>query len=60
MSEKVVNVSNVTIGRVICLAAWVSGMVLAKGFWSTFFAVIVPPWSWYLVAERLMQHFGVI
>jgi len=33
---------------------WVSGWVFASGFWSTFFAVIFPPWGWYLVAERIL------
>lgn len=38
---------------------WVVGMVLAKGFWSTFFAVITCGfWSAYLVAEKLMQIAG--
>jgi hypothetical protein len=36
------------------MAAWVAGWVLAKGFWSTLAAVFVPPWGWYLIAERLI------
>lgn len=64
MSDKpstvVNNVTNVTIGRVLLIAAWVSGVVIAQGFWSTFFAVIIPFWAWYLVAEKLLQHFGVV
>ncbi len=57
---KTVATSNVSIGRALLIAAWVSGAVLAQGFWSTFFAVILPFWAWYLVAERIMQHYGVI
>jgi hypothetical protein len=41
-------------------AMWVAGWVLAHGFWSTLFAVFLPPWGWYLVAERLMQARGWI
>jgi hypothetical protein len=42
------------------LVAWICGLVLAKGFWSTLFAVCVPPWAWYLVAERGLQLAGWI
>jgi hypothetical protein len=37
---------------------WVAGVVLAKGFWSTFAAVFLPPWAWYLVVERVGQSLG--
>ena len=30
---------------------WILGIVIAKGFWSTFFAIFVYPWSFYLVVE---------
>lgn len=40
--------------------AWIVGLVLAKGFWSTFFAIFAPPWAWYLVAERCLQAAGWI
>jgi hypothetical protein len=36
---------------------WIGGIVIAKGFWSTFFAVIFPFWAWYLVAERVIEKF---
>jgi len=36
---------------------WLSGIVIAKGFWSTLFAVIMPLYAWYLVAERMVQRF---
>lgn len=40
------------------IAVWLAGAVLASGFWSTLFAAFFPPWGWYLVAERLMVHWG--
>ena len=43
--------------QLILTIFWVVGAVLAKGFWSTFFAVILPFWAWYLVAERLVLKF---
>lgn len=42
------------------LAAWVLGVVLANGFWSTLFAFIMPFWSWYLCVERFAMMAGVI
>lgn len=42
------------------VSAWIVGLVLAKGFWSTALAIFLPPWAWYLVAERLMQAAGWI
>lgn len=46
--------------RMIAVAIWIAGIIIAKGFWSTFFAVIIPFWSWYLVVEKVMIHYGVI
>jgi len=37
--------------------SWVVGIVLAKGFWSTFFAVIIPLWSYYLVVEHFVVRY---
>ena len=45
------------VARLILIAAWVAGLVLAKGFWSTLFAVFIPLWAWYLVAERILERF---
>lgn len=40
---------------------WISGIVLAKGFWSTFFAVITFGfWSFYLVIETIFIKYGVL
>jgi hypothetical protein len=39
---------------VFMLFIWMAGIVIAKGFWSTFFAVIIPMWSMYLLVEHIM------
>ena len=39
---------------------WIMGVALAKGFWSTFFAIPFFPYAWYLTIERLMQMTGII
>lgn len=39
---------------------WVLGWVLAEGFWSTFFAVIFPPWGWYLAIFEALSHWGIL
>lgn len=36
---------------------WLAGIVLAKGFWSVTFAILIPFWSWYLVVEEAMRRF---
>jgi hypothetical protein len=41
----------------IFFVGWIAGIVLAKGFWSTTIAVIIPLWSWYLVIEQLLVKF---
>jgi len=48
------------IARLLALIGWVAGIVIAKGFWSTFFALIIPLWSWYLVVEHFLIHYGII
>ena len=42
----------------VMLAVWVAGWVYAQGFWSTFFAVLFPPWGWYLVIEKIIHMMG--
>lgn len=42
------------IANSIMLIGWIAGLVLAKGFWSLIFAVIIPPYAWYLVVEKIM------
>lgn len=41
----------------ILFCVWVCGVVIANGFWSTFFALIFPFWGYYLVAEQLLIRF---
>ena len=48
-----------TLASLIFFAVWISGLVIAKGFWSTLFAII-PFYGWYLVIETLLIHFKII
>jgi len=41
------------VAGIAAILCWIAGMVIAKGFWSTFFAVI-PLYAWYLVVEKVM------
>lgn len=43
----------------VVITGWIAGAVLAKGFWSTAFAVLLPPWAWYLVVEKVLLAMGV-
>lgn len=45
---------------VLIVVTWIMGVVLAKGFWSTFSAIFIPPWAWYLLVEKLMSLGGLI
>ncbi len=42
------------------MCVWIAGIVIAKGFWSTLFAVCIPFWAWYLVIEKALYYFGVL
>ena len=47
------------------LCIWISGMILAKGFWSTFFAFIIIPfgipyYGYFLVLEQIFKMIGWI
>lgn len=44
----------------ISVIAWMAGIVLAKGAASTYIAAFFPPYSWYLVVEKTMLHFGML
>lgn len=41
----------------ILLIFWLAGIILANGFWSTFFAIIFPLWAYYLVVEQWLIKF---
>jgi hypothetical protein len=43
--------------QLILFVAWIAGIVIAKGFWSTFFAVVIPFWGYYLVIEQLIVRY---
>lgn len=44
--------------RFLFAAAWVAGIILAKGFWLTTLAVFVPFYGWYLVGAKLLTVAG--
>ena len=40
---------------------WVSGVVIAKGFWSVFASVITGGlWSLYLILKKVLIFYGVV
>jgi hypothetical protein len=41
----------------VLIIAWISGIVIAKGFFSTLVAMIFPIWSYYLTIELLLTKF---
>ena len=59
MTSRSVNINLLPV-PFITIPMWVAGIVIAQGFWSTLFAVIMPLWAWYLTVEKLLMHFGVL
>lgn len=45
---------------IFMLTMWITGIVIAKGFWSTFFTIVFFPYAWYLVIEKLLIMQGLI
>jgi hypothetical protein len=46
--------------QLIAVLSWISGIVIAQGFFSTTFAFVMPVYAWYLFVERVLQHIGII
>jgi hypothetical protein len=42
------------IANLLFALMWIAGIVIAKGFWSTFFAIVMPFWAYYLVVEQVV------
>ena len=40
------------------ILAWVAGVVVAQGGWSTFFAIVFPPWAFYVLIEHTFKLLG--
>jgi hypothetical protein len=45
------------VGLSLFIVGWLAGLVLAKGFWSTLFA-LCSPWGLYLVVEKVLLMNG--
>ena len=45
------------LASLILFFTWIAGIVIAQGFWSTFFAIIIPFWSYYLVIARIVERY---
>lgn len=46
--------------RLLFIMIWIAGIILAKGFVSTLFAVIIPFWALAVVVYNLLIHSGMI
>jgi uncharacterized membrane protein YqaE (UPF0057 family) len=40
---------------VLLILLSIVGWVIAKGFWQTLIAVIIPPYAWYLAIEYFLR-----
>jgi hypothetical protein len=39
--------------------SWLAGIVVAQG-WLKLFAILLPPYAWYLIVERLMKVYEIV
>ena len=46
--------------KLISILIWLIGIVIANGFWSTFFAVVIPLYGWYLTIEHFLIKFNIL
>ncbi len=46
--------------QLLAVIFWLAGLVIANGFWSTFFALFIPLWAWYLVVEAIIMKSGLL
>lgn len=44
----------------IAFAIYITGIVIAKGFWWTLGAIVVPPIAWYFAIEHFARMFNLI
>ena len=42
----------------VVAVTWLSGIVIAKGFWSTTAAITFIPYAWYLLVEKVLMVIG--
>ncbi|HEY4530133.1 MAG TPA: hypothetical protein VIG97_07375 [Luteimonas sp.] len=54
------NVSHVGLGWLFAIIGYLAGIVVAKGFWATFVAMIFFPYSWYLAVKHVMAMAGLL
>ena len=47
------------LAALMAIVWWLAGIALSKG-WLMLAAVIVPPYAWYVVVERVLQMAGVV
>ena len=44
----------------IIVISWIAGVAIAKGIFEVIVAILMPPYSWYLVIEKIMMVNGYI
>lgn len=52
--------SGTGIGGAAIILAWISGVVIVKGFWLTTASILFFPYGIYVFLERLMEFYGMI
>ena len=60
INESISDILSITFVIIVIIIPWLFGIVLAKGAWSTIFSVIMPPYAWYLLVEKISMFLGLI
>ena len=45
---------------ITAILIWVAGVVVANAGWSTFFAIVFPPWAFYVLIEHFFRLGGLL
>lgn len=53
-------VYDMNFSELVAILAWIAGVVVANAGWSTFFAIIFPPWAAYVLIEHFFHLTGVL
>ncbi|ADG59972.1 hypothetical protein Acj9p072 [Acinetobacter phage Acj9] len=48
------------LAMLVSFAIYMFGIILAKGSWSTFFAIVFFPYAWYLSITQIAKSLGLL
>jgi hypothetical protein len=52
MASEIQEINSITLGNLALAAVWITGIILAQGFWNTLGAIVCPFWGLYLIIDH--------